>query len=162
VAATYPIEGVTGDLGGVRAGYGGVWVAVPARNSVLHIDPDDGSVAAEIPVGVRPRFMAIGEGSVWAMNEGDGTVTRIDPETDTVDATILVTPSPIEGGDIAVGGGSVWARVSDQLVARVDPVTNAVVARYGPPAGSGGVAADDVAAWIAAHDVNAIWRLPLR
>lgn len=95
------------------------------------------------------------------MNERDGTVSRIDPATDAVTATILVTAVPVDGGDIAVGGGFVWARISDQLVAQIDPTTNEVVARYGPPAGSGSVAADDAAAWISAHDVDAVWRLPL-
>jgi YVTN family beta-propeller protein len=161
VTGSFPIEGVVGDLGGVRAGYGGVFVAVPGSDAVLHIDPANGTVTATIAVGAAPRFMAIGEGSVWAMNEADGTVSRIDPATDTVVATILVTPTRVEGGDIAVGGGSVWARISDQLVAKIDPATNEVVARYGPAAGSGSVAADDDAAWISAHDVDAIWRLPL-
>jgi hypothetical protein len=35
------------------------------------------------------------------------------------------------------------ARVTDQLAVRIDPQTNKVTARYVPPAGSGGVAADD-------------------
>jgi virginiamycin B lyase len=99
--------------------------------------------------------------AVWVMNEGDGTISRIDPATDSVTATILVATRPVQGGDIAVGGGFVWARISDQLVAKVDPTTNDVVARYGPEAGSGSVAADDTAAWVSAHDVNAVWRLPL-
>jgi virginiamycin B lyase len=158
VLASYPLPN---HAGGVRAGYGGVWVAQPGSNTVLHIDPASGATVAEVAVGATPRFMAIGEGAVWAMNEADGTVTRIDPATDTVTATILVTPTRIDGGDIAVGGGSVWARISDQLVARIDPATNQVIARYGPPSGSGSVAADDTAVWISAHDVNAIWRLAI-
>ncbi len=159
VVGQFLIEGSL--LSGVRAGYGGVWIADTGSDRVLHVDPSDGHVVGDIAVGKRPRFLAVGEGSVWAMNEGDGTVSRIDPVTDTVTATILVSPAPVEGGDIAVGGGSVWARVSDVLVARVDLVTNEVVARYGPHAGSGSVAADDEAAWITAHDISAVWRLPL-
>jgi YVTN family beta-propeller protein len=158
VVATFPMPG---GLSGVRAGYGGVWIAKTNSDVVLHVDPTDGSILSEIAVGVRPRFLAVGEGSVWAMNEGDGTVSRIDPATDTVTATIRVTTVPVFGGDIAVGGGSVWARISDQLVARIDPATNEVVARFGPPAGSGSVAADDEAAWVSAHDINTVFRLPL-
>jgi virginiamycin B lyase len=136
-------------------------MAKTMADTVVRIDPADGTVVREITVGAGPRFLAIGEGSVWAMNERDGTVSRIDPATDAVTATILVTPVPVQGGDIAVGGGFVWARISDQLVAQIDPTTDEVVARYGPPAGSGSVAADDAAVWISAHDVNAVWRLPL-
>jgi len=151
-----------GGLGGVRAGLGGVWIAAPAAGQVLRVDPATGAVVVKIKVGPGPQFLAIGDGAVWAMNARDGTVSRIDPVTNAVVATIPVSPNPIEGGDISFGGGAIWARVTDQLVARIDPARNAVVARYGPPAGSGGVAADDTAAWISAHDVNAVWRLPLR
>ena len=66
------------------------------------------------------------------------------------------------GGDLAVGGGFVWARVSGWLVSKIDPTTSEVVARYGPPAGSGSVAADETALWISAHDVDVVYRLPLR
>ena len=55
-----------------------------------------------------------------------------------------------------------WARISEQLVARIDPLTNEVVARFGPPSGNGSVAADDEAAWISSNVSSAVWRLPLR
>jgi hypothetical protein len=51
--------------------------------------------------------------------------------------------------------------VTDVLVAQIDPESNLVVARYGPASGSGGVAADDDAVWISAHDVTTIWRIPI-
>jgi YVTN family beta-propeller protein len=158
VVATFTLPG---GLSGVRAGYRGVWIAKTDADSVLHVDPNDGSVLREIAVGERPRFLAIGEGTVWTMNEGDGTVSRIDPATDTVTATIAVSSRPVIGGDIAVGGGSVWVRITEQLVARIDPLTDEVVARYGPPSGSGSVAADDAAAWISTLGVSTVFRLPL-
>jgi hypothetical protein len=52
-------------------------------------------------------------------------------------ASIQVSNGPVSGGDVAVGGGSVWARVTDELAIRIDP-----------------------AAWIAAHDSQTAWRLP--
>ena len=57
----------------------------------------------------------------------------------------LVSEIPVDGGDIAVGGGAVWARVSDSLVARNRPATTSVTQRIGRPAGSGSVAADNAA-----------------
>jgi YVTN family beta-propeller protein len=159
VVQRYPIDGVSA---GVRAGYGGVWITRPDDDAVLRVDPADGSIVATIPVGDTPRFLAVGEDAIWAMNESDGTVSRIDPTTNEVIATIAVSRTPVTGGDIAVGGGAVWARVSDVLVSRIDPGANAVTIRYGPPAGSGSVAADDAAAWVSAHDVNTVWRLPLQ
>jgi YVTN family beta-propeller protein len=145
---------------GVRAGLGGVWVTRPGTNKLLHVDPSSGSVVATIPVGSGPRFLAVGEGSVWVMNQLDGSVSRVDPRTDAVTATIDTGPE-IHGGDIAVGGGSVWVRGGPELLARIDPATNLVTELYGPHPGSGSVAADDDAVWVTAHDVATIWRLPL-
>ena len=151
------------DFGGVRAGYGGVWIADQGRDALLRMSPVDGSIVTLIPLGSGsgPRFVALGEGSVWVLNQTDGTVSRIDPQTNSVVATIAVSSVPVDGGDIAAGCGAVWARVTDELVARIDPATNEVVARYGPPTDDGSVACADNVLWISAHDANAIWRLPL-
>jgi YVTN family beta-propeller protein len=149
-----------GGAAGVRAGLGGVWVTRPNSDELLRVDPATGDVVATIEVGETPRFLAIGEGSVWVMNQSDGSISRIDPATNTVTATIPVG-LPIHGGDIAVGGGAVWVRGGPELLARIDPATNEVSHRWGPLAGSGGVAADEDAVWVTAHDIERIWRLPL-
>ncbi len=144
----------------LRAGLGGLWLVSDA-NKVVRLDATSGSVVAEIPVGRGSRFTAVGGGAVWVLNQSDGTVSRIDPGTNTVVATIPVSARPVEGGDMAFGGGFAWARVSDSLVAQIDPATNTVVRRLGESAGSGSVAADDKAVWISAHDVHTLWRVPL-
>jgi virginiamycin B lyase len=158
VLARYDIPG---SVTAVRAGLGGVWIADVANSAIVRFDPVTEAVVATIEVGKRPQFLAVGEGAVWVMNQLDGTVSRIDPASNTVTATIAVG-EPIEGGDIAVGGGFVWLRGSTTLLFKIDPKTNAVVARYGPSSGSGSVAADDDAVWITAHDITTVWRLPLR
>ena len=145
----------------VRAGLGVVWATDPDMGELLRLDPETGEIVATIEVGAGARFFAVGAGAVWVQNNGDGTVSRVDPTTDEVVATIVVDDFPVDGGDLAVGGGFVWARVSSWLVSKIDPATNTVVARYGPPAGSGSVAADDDAVWISAHDEDVVYRLPL-
>jgi hypothetical protein len=94
------------------------------------------------------------------MNQHAGSVTRVAADGHVL-ATIDIGPR-IEGGDIAFGGGFVWVQPGGLLLVQIDPATDAVVAEYGPRSGSGSVAADDAAVWVSAHDVNAIWRLPLR
>ena len=138
-----------------------LWVTSAATNTLSRVDPSSGAVAATVTLGAEPRFLAIGGGAVWVMNNGDGTVSRVDREHGSVVATVAVSPAAVNGGDVAVGGGFVWARVSDALVAQIDPSTNRIVARYGQGAGSGSVAADDDGVWISAHDVATIWRLPI-
>ena len=157
VTGTFPMPaGATA----VRAGLGAVWITVPVKNTLLRVNPADGSIAAQIRVGGGSRFLAIGAGAVWVMNQLDGTISRVDPSSNAVVATIDFGEQ-INGGDIAVGGGSVWVHGSKTLLARIDPATNTITKRYGPEVGSGGVAANDDAVWITAHDVKTIWRLPL-
>jgi virginiamycin B lyase len=145
----------------IRAGVGGLWVTAADSGTLTRLDPGDLSVVTEVQVGAGGRFLTVGEGAVWVLTADDGKVVRVDPATNKPVANIQVSTGPVSGGDIAVGGGSVWARVTDELATRIDPASNKVVARYGPPAGSGGIAADDRAAWIAAHDSQTVWRLPL-
>ena len=146
---------------GARAGLGGLWVTDPAQGQLLRLDPLSGHVVATVDTGAGARFFAVGEGGVWVQNNGDGSVSHVDPVNNQVVATIKVDDGRIEGGDLAVGGGFVWARITDGLIAKIDPATDSVVDVYGPRSGSGSVAADSAAVWVTAHDVNAVFRLPL-
>ncbi len=145
-------------------GFGSVWITntgesgAQTAGSVERIDPQTNSVIATIPLGPAPRFLAAGEGAVWTLNQGDGTVTRIDPQTNKVAATIAVgLPGP--GGDIATGAGRIWVRAANVLLSVIDPLTNRVITRFGPPAGSGGVRVGDGIVWVTAHDTNTVWAL---
>ena len=159
VVAEVPVEvGVVA----ARAGEGALWTTNTVTNGVERRDPSTGRLLASVPTGSGARFFAVGEGAVWVQNNVDGTVTRVDPATNRAVATIRVDSGPVDGGDLAVGGGFVWARVSDSLVAKIDPATNSVVARYSPAAGSGSVAAGADAVWISAHDHDVVYRLALR
>ena len=143
----------------VRVGAGSVWVANPVEDVVQRIDPKAREVVRTIKTGLGPRFFDVGEGAVWTLNQVDGTVTRIDADTG---RTVRI-PAKVrgEGGDLTVGGGSVWVRGTDRLLARIDPRRRKVVARYGPSSGSGAVIVGGGAVWISAHDINTVWRLPL-
>ncbi len=145
----------------VRAAYGSLWVTAAVDGLLYRLDPATAKVRATIAVGRGAGPLAVGEGGVWVLDETDGTVSHVDPVSGLVDAVIPVSGGTITDGDIAVGGGSVWVRVADALVSRVDPRAGAVTTRYGPASGAGGVAADPSAAWVSAPDVDTLWRLPL-
>jgi YVTN family beta-propeller protein len=141
-------------------GFGAVWVTNTdeVKGSVQRINPATESVEATIPVGPTPRFLAVGEAGVWTLNQGDGTVSRIDPRTNQVVATIPVGV-PESGGDIATGAGRVWVRTTTVLLSAIDPATNTVVERFGPPAGSGGVRVAGDTVWVTAHDIHTVWAM---
>jgi YVTN family beta-propeller protein len=145
-------------------GFGAVWITnTGVRGStgpgaVQRIDPATNKVVATIPVGPTPRFLAAGEGGVWTLNQRDGTVTRIDPATNSVVATIAAGVDG-GGGDIAAGAGAVWVRGGKVLLLSIDPATNRVTERFGPPAGSGAVRVAGSYVWVTAHDIQAVWVL---
>jgi YVTN family beta-propeller protein len=145
-------------------GFGAVWITntgaprTSAPGAVQRIDPSTNRVVATIPVGPTPRFLAAGEGGVWTLNQADGTVSRIDPATNAVVATIQADV-PGFGGDIAAGAGRVWVRAGKVLLQAIDPASNRVVERYGPPAGSGAVRVAGNFVWVTAHDIQTVWVL---
>lgn len=142
-------------------GFDSVWVSTSdagGAGSVQRIDPGSNAVVASIPVGPSPRFLAAGAGAVWTLNQGDGTVSRVDPASNRLAATIR-TDVPGPGGDIAVGAGRVWVRATRTLLSVIDPSSNRVIARYGPPQGSGAVRASAEVVWVTAHDTQTVWVL---
>jgi streptogramin lyase len=152
---------VPGGAWSVRAGAGALWVAYPEENHVLRVDPANGKVTATVETGLAPRFLIVDEVAVWVLNQGSGSVTRIDSATaDAIE--VDVDDGPMKGGDIAAGHGSVWVRGTRELVARIDPATNALVERIGEPsAGSASVAAVEGQLWISAGAECLLYRITL-
>jgi virginiamycin B lyase len=113
----------------VAFGNDAVWITSTAQNLLTRVNARTNAVEATIPIGQKPRFLAVGEGSVWTLNQGDGTISRVDIKTNTVVATIEAG-IPGEGGEIAVGAGSVWATVLEFPLTRIDPATNKVAQQF--------------------------------
>ena len=145
----------------LRGGFGSLWVAT-SQQSVVRVDPTDGSTQATVETGFGSRFMTVSDDAVWVMNQDDGTVSRIDPDTDTVAATVQVSDGRIPGGDIAFGDDTVWIRTGTELATAVDPATDEVTRVMGPAAGSGSIAVTTGAVWLTAHDDFVIQRVPTR
>jgi YVTN family beta-propeller protein len=102
-------------------GEGGLASVSP--NSVGVIDTASNRLVAEVPVGIDPESIAVGEGGVWVANVEDETVSRIDPADPSArPRTIPVGDYP---SDLAVGAGSVWAALGAlaELV-RINPGQN--------------------------------------
>ncbi len=88
-------------------------------NSVAIIDPGDGSVIGQVPVGVRPTDVVAGGGSVFVANIGDNTVTQIAARSHRVAGTI--TPG-ISVDGLGTGPSGLWVADNERAKARViDP-----------------------------------------
>lgn len=155
VTARIPVESGTA---AVRFGEGFVWATNPEQDTVFQIDPVKLEVVDTYGVGSEPRFFAVYAGSVWTLDQSSGTITRIvisTGETTSIEAEVIG-----DGGDLAAGGGWVWARGSGPLLKRIDPRTNEVVETYGPNSGSGAAIVGYGSVWLSAHDISTVWALP--
>lgn len=85
---------------------GVVWITGFDRSVLTAVDARTGEVLASVPVGPKPRFIAIGGGAVWTLNQGDGTISRVDVKTGKLAATI-VAGIPAHGGDLCYGADAV-------------------------------------------------------
>ncbi|HXK04227.1 MAG TPA: hypothetical protein VMS37_17620 [Verrucomicrobiae bacterium] len=113
----------------VNFGEGAVWATSTTENVLTRIDPATNLIVETIPVGKKPRFFAVGEGAVWVLNQGDGSVSKVDVKTNKVAETIQAG-TPGQGGDIALGGGSVWITVLGTPLTRIDVATNRAVQQF--------------------------------
>lgn len=109
----------------VSVGPDSVWVTLqgseemaPDEPSVVRIDPDDGSVLAEIPTGAAVMHVWPDADAVWVCGR-DLFLARIDPATNEVVETLSGPPSTCA---VTVGFGSVWATAGNALkVYRFEP-----------------------------------------
>ena len=101
----------------VRGGSGGLSAVSP--NSVGVIDPATNELFAEVPVGIDPSAVGVGEGAIWVANVKDETVSRIDAGTRERVRTIAVDGLPT---DVTVGGGTVWVALGALAeLTRIEP-----------------------------------------
>jgi streptogramin lyase len=157
---------------GVRQG--SVWVT-DLEGGVTRIDPESMSVVASIPLpdagvyGAQPSGgfrhggqLAFEADAAWVT--GANALYRIDSATNRVKRFDVGIRDLSQWGDICLvsGRGSLWVRTKDTEVARVDPATGSVIARY--PAGGGGgcIAVAFGSLWVANFATHSVWRIPLK
>lgn len=172
---------------------GALWIAdaLPATNAgpqsgqLRKVDEATNQVVATIPVGRSPEGMAFTPGSVWTANhrsdEVEGapaphtfSISRVDLASNTETARIPVEHRADKFDDwdnfccgpqgMTAGFGSVWVGdATSNVVYRIDPSTNTVIATISPPEGSqacGDLASDATAIWVGAGcDSTTIWSI---
>jgi YVTN family beta-propeller protein len=136
---------------------GGAAGFVPAPNTVVELDPSDGSVTRGVAVGTNPTVLSFDGASVWVANFDDKTVQRIhvaDATADAAQGAKLDNPT-----GIATGAGAVWVANGfvGQLV-RIDPGQSNAVTSIELSSGIQGVAYGEGAVWIASPNDGTLIR----
>ncbi len=66
---------------------------------------------------------------------------------------------PGAGGDIAFGGGYIWAAASGTPVIRIDPKSNRVLEEYSNYKGADAIRFGFGSVWVSDHGKGDVWRL---
>jgi DNA-binding beta-propeller fold protein YncE len=140
----------------VGFGAGAIWVTSFPGDSLTRIDPGNNRVTRTIslaPRGAGPIGVTVFDGFVWVANhngEPTTSVSKIDPATMRV-----VDVIPVGGGAsagpvwILSSAGSIWTNDNGDanVVVRIDPRTDRIVATIPALSACTQLAADDTAVW---------------
>ena len=111
-----------GNIDGVAAGEGGVFVIDGLSGAVTKIDAGSGKVIGSVQLAGSPDSLAIGGGEVWVLDSDVGTVQEVDAETLAPGDTVRVGSDET---DITFGAGAVWlADGTGNSITSIDPVTH--------------------------------------
>jgi len=140
----------------VGAGAGAIWVTSFPGDTLSRIDPGTNRVTRTIslaPRGTGPIGVTVVHGFVWVANhDGEPTtsVFKIDPATMRVVDVIPVSGFN-EAGPVWIvsSAGSIWTNVNGNrnVVVRIDPRTDRILARIPAPSACAQLAADDSGVW---------------
>jgi streptogramin lyase len=130
-------------------------------NSLSRIDPGRNRVTRTIslaPRGTGPIGVTVFHGFLWVANHhGDPntSVSKIDPATMRVVDVIPVSSESADGPQwILSSDGSIWTNVNgnSNMVVRIDPRHDRILAKIRAPSACAQLAADDTAVWGASSD----------
>lgn len=138
--------------------HGFLWVSSNKGGTLVRVDPSTNQVVGQTPVGPLPRFLTVGAGSIWVLNQGDGTIARVDEVTGKRTA-VIAAGIPGFGGEIAFGGGAVWATVFQFPITRIDAATGVVTGQW-HGAGGDSIRYGHGSVWLSSYRDAKVWRLP--
>ena len=125
-----------------------IWVACPARNKVLRINPATNILEESIAVSAQPIALAAGvEGSIWVLCRKDGKLDRIDTKTNKVAKSIELGVPDAEGA-IAFGEGWLWVTQRGFPLARIDTKLETVVQQFYGAGGGVAIVTSPGALWL--------------
>jgi DNA-binding beta-propeller fold protein YncE len=113
-----------------------VWTSVQLSDTILRIDPNDGSTQATIDGGPTVSGLAITRDQVWVANQGGTTIDRIDPASNKIVSHVEVGDAPFW---FAVGDDKVLASLTS---ANSVVIIDARTGQAGEPIGVGQVPHD--------------------
>jgi len=147
---------------GVGTGDGSIWLSLKEAGTVVRVDPKTNKVTETITLPKPPcPGMTFESGAMWVPLCGTAGIARVDAKTNTVTTTVTKGIAKAVGS-MWTGVGSLWVIADDKgTLARIDPVTGAVVAEIYTSAGASGLASGQDALWLTNASTNQLARITM-
>lgn len=139
--------------GGVAVSDDAVWLLSDQRGTLLHIDPHQNRVVAQVKTAPGSFVPAFDGTSLWVTSTQENVVSRVDPKQNLLMTQVEVGPAP---RFLTCGAGAVWVlNQRDGTVSRIDPLKSAVIATIdvGVPGPGGDIAFGAGFVWVTAVNV---------
>ena len=141
-----------------------LWVSDFDKNYVVRLDIESKEIVAVISDVINPEGIAVSPGAVWVVEHRSNQIVRIDPSTNKIIELILIpTPENVFANGscrmcidyVVATKDSVWVPLDRGMgVARIDPVTNQVIAVIPLEFMARNVAVGDNAIWVAGSPIS--------
>ena len=144
IVGTVPVGAVPGTM--ALAG-GRLWVTNGGDRTLTAIDSHSRRVVRTVGLSTLPHTVAAGARTLWLGNGYDGTVSRLELADGLLSRPFRPQPHATGRLTLATGFGSVWVGSQDDVVARLDPVTQALRTTIGGVTNPEALAAGAGAVW---------------
>jgi DNA-binding beta-propeller fold protein YncE len=149
----------TGDITGIAAGGGFLWLSHSSSNSVSRIDlATNAPTGRPTTVGNRPIGVAFGTRSLFVVNDGDRTLSVLDGTTGAVSGDPIALGDEV--GGVGVQDGTIYVGTTDD-VTPIDEASS-VVGDPIPLKGGSLFVADTNGIWVAFPLANELRWFDLR
>jgi streptogramin lyase len=142
-----------------------VWGISSVNSSIDRIDPKTRDVQAKFKIpgfaSDDSLYNAVLDNAIWIKGYQSGALVKFDPATQEFTQYEIPgygRPSGYYDEAPVAALGSLWLRISDTSVVRVDPADGKVVATYPAGPGGGAVAVDFGSLWVANFNTDTVWR----
>ena len=117
---------VGAEPGAMALASGRLWVTNGGDRTLTALDARSRRVVRTVGLTALPHTVAAGNGTLWLGNGYDGTLSRLELADGLLSPPFRPQPGSTGRLALATGFGSVWVGSQDDVVARLDPATQAV------------------------------------
>ena len=153
---------VGAEPGAMALAGGRLWIINGGDRTLTAVDARSRRVVRNVGLTALPHTVAAGDGTLWLGNGYDGTLSRLELADGLLSPPFRPQPGSTGRLALATGFGSVWVGSQDDVIARLDPATQALRATIKGVDNPEALAAGAEAVWVLPSSRRAVFAIDPR